>query len=109
MPMREAEQGVVVEQPVGPGRREVLGVAGDRRRVAGLAPVHRHVHHLHLDPAVEHGGVRVALDVGEGVVLAVHGDPLAGPDAGRDPGQEAEHLVAAGCRVSARCASARWR
>ena len=90
--MAEPEQGVVVEQPVGRRRRQVLGVAGDRLGVVGLAAVHRHVQHLHLDPAVEHGGVRVALDVGEGVVLAVHGHPLAGPDAGGDPDEEPERL-----------------
>ena len=36
--------------------------------------------------------MRVALDVGEGVVLAVHGHPLPGADPGGDPHQEAEHL-----------------
>ena len=34
----------------------------------------------------------IALDVGEGVVLAVHGHPLPGPDAGGDPDEEPEHL-----------------
>ena len=81
----ETEQGVVVEQPVHAGRRKVLGVAGDRRGVPRLPPVHRDVEHLHLDPPVEHGGVRVALDVGERVVLAVHRHPLPGPDAGGHP------------------------
>ena len=37
--------------------------------------------------------MRVALDVGEGVVLAVHGHPLPRPDPGGDPHQEPEHLV----------------
>ena len=88
----ETEQRVVVEQPVHAGRREVLGVPGEGRRVARLPAVHRHVEHLHLDPPVEHGGVRVALDVGERVMLAVHRHPLPGPDAGGHPGDEPERL-----------------
>ena len=37
--------------------------------------------------------MRIALDVGEGVVLAVHGDPLARPDPGGHPDDEPEDLV----------------
>ena len=44
----------------------------------------------------QHRGVGIALDVGERVVLAVHGDPLAGPDAGGDPGQDTEREAARG-------------
>ena len=95
------------ERPRGRGRRargrrtagpagsagQVLGVAGHRLGVVRLPPVHRHVLHLHLDPAVQDRGVRVALDVGEGVVLAVHRDPLARADPGRHPDHEPERLV----------------
>jgi hypothetical protein len=91
-PEAEADEGAVVQDPVERGRREVLGVAGQGRGVAGLLAVHLHVEQLHLDPAVQHGGVGVALDVGERVVLAVDGHPLAGADARRDPDQEAERL-----------------
>ena len=50
-----------------------------------------------LHPADELGRVRVALLAGEGVVLAVHGHPLAGLDARRDPGQEPEHPLHGRC------------
>ena len=36
--------------------------------------------------------MRIALDIGEGVVLAVHGDPLTWADAGGDPHQEPKCL-----------------
>ena len=61
----------------------------ERQIVSGNAAVHDHVAELHGRVALEDGGVRVALDVGEGVVLAVDGHPLSRPDAGRDPGEEA--------------------
>ena len=34
--------------------------------------------------------VRIAFDFGEGVMLAMHGDPLARAEAGRDPEAETE-------------------
>ena len=77
------------------GRRvwvQVPGVTAERLCVARLASVQRDVAALHLEPAEQHGGVRVALDVGEGVVLAVYGHPLTWADAGGDPHQEAERL-----------------
>ena len=58
----------------------------------------------------QHGGVRVALDVGEGVVLAVHRDPLAGLDARRDPESGTGTPTSTdGASVTARWESARCR
>ncbi len=91
-PEAETEEGVIVEPPVGSCGRQVLGVAGHGLGVAGLAPVQADVAALHLDPAEQHGGVRVALDVGERVMLAVHGDPLSRADARGDPHEEPKHL-----------------
>ena len=67
---------------------DVLGVAGDASR--GCAPRCGTARRcdLHVDPAEQLRRVRIALDVGEGVVLAVHRHPLAGPDAGGDPDQK---------------------
>ena len=48
--------------------------------VASLAAVQRDVAALHLEPPEQNRGVRVALDVGEGVVLAVDRNPLTGAD-----------------------------
>ena len=46
--------------------------------------------HLHRSPPEQYGRVRIAVDVGEGVVLAVDGGPLARSDAGRDPDEHPE-------------------
>ena len=75
-------------EPVPAVGRQVAGVAGHGGVVVGHLAVHPHVAELHRGPADEDRGVGVALDVGEGVVLAVHRHPLAGPDAGRQPGED---------------------
>jgi hypothetical protein len=93
----QTQHGMIVEPAIGPGDGDVLGVPRQRVRVACLVAVQLHVAHLHSPPAQQHGRMRVARHVGEGMVLAVHGHPLPGPDAGGDPLQEAEHL---GCRPS---------
>jgi len=83
---------VVVEHAVERGRRQVASVPLDRARTFRFLSVHREVEHLHLHPAMKHGGVRVALDVGEGVVLAVDRHPLPWPDACGHPNDKAEHM-----------------
>ena len=89
----EPEQSVVVEPAVRPSGLQVSGVTTERLFVARLASVQGDVAALHLEPAEENGGVRISLDVGVGVVLAVYRDPLTWADAGRDPHQEAKRLA----------------
>ena len=86
----EADEGVVEHVPVPPVGRHVLGVAANRLRVAGLAPVQGGVGELDPDPAEQLGRVRIALHVGVGVVLAVDRHPLPGLDADGDPHDEPE-------------------
>ena len=92
-PEAEADHGVVVEQAVEPGGWQVTGVSLDGARVPCLAAVHRHVHHLHLDPAIQYRGVRITLDIGEGVVFPVDGDPLPRPNPRGHPHHEPEDLL----------------
>jgi hypothetical protein len=92
----EAEEGVVEEEAVPAVGGQVACVAGDLVAVLGHLAVQGHVGELHHGEALTDRRVRIALDVGEGVVLAMDGGPLAGPDAGRDPDHDAEHPRGAG-------------
>ena len=64
---------------------------------------------LHREVPEQDGGVGVALLVGVGVVLAVHRHPLAGADAGGDPGSTRKTAVTRGDRRRALWARARCR
>ena len=89
---REAEERVIVEPAVGAGRLQIPCVSAQRLAVASLAAVEGDIAALDLEPSEQHGRVRVALDVGEGVVLAVHGNPLTWANAGRDPHEQPKCL-----------------
>ena len=84
-PDGQPEERVVEEDAVPRVGREVARVAGDDLLVLGDPAVEGDVAELHCGHAQQDGGVRVALDVGVRVVLAVHGHPLAGTDSGGDP------------------------
>src|SRR5205807_5823599 len=86
---RQADESMVEEHPVPTVGLKVTRVATDGRLVPRDPAVHDHIAELHGGVALEDRGVRIALDVGEGVMLAVHGHPLAGPDTGCYPGQQA--------------------
>ena len=64
---------------------------------------------LHRDPAEQHGRVRVALDVGVRVVLAVHGHPLPGLMPAVIQSTSRKNHARPGRMVIARCASVRCR
>jgi len=103
----EAEHGVVEQHAVPPVGRQVARVPGHHRLVGRRPPVEDHVAQLHVQETEQDGGMGVALLVGVGVVLAVHGHPLAGPDAGGDPCQDPEDDGDAGDRCRALWARAR--
>ena len=88
----EPDEGVIVEPSIGTRGRNVSREAPRRLHVAGLTPIQSDVAALHLEPAEQHRRVRIALDVGVGVVLAVNSDPLPRPDSRRDPHQEPKDL-----------------
>ena len=64
--------------PIPPVGGEVAGIARHGHAVAGDSPVEDDVAELDRGEALEQGRVRITLDVGEGVVLAVDRDPFAG-------------------------------
>lgn len=89
---RQPDEGVIVKPAVAAGGLQITRIPTEGLAIAGFASVQRDVAALHLEPAEQHRGVRIAFDVGEGVMLAVHGDPLSWPDAGRDPHEQPERL-----------------
>ncbi len=92
----QSEERVVEQDPVPSIGWQVPRVARHLLGIVRHLAVERHVRELHADPAEQYGGVGIALDVGEGVVLAVDGDPLARPDADTHPDHEAEEPGQAG-------------
>ncbi|MEY3093462.1 MAG: hypothetical protein RIU67_2245 [Actinomycetota bacterium] len=85
----QAQQRAVEEPPIPTIGREVACIA-KRLHVARRSSVQHDVRQLHPSPSEQHGRMRIALDIGVRVVLAVNGDPLAGLDAGADPHEDAE-------------------
>ena len=53
----------------------------NRLGVLNTLAIHRYVLYLDRLPAMQHRGVRISLDVSEGVMLTVHRDPFFGLDA----------------------------
>jgi hypothetical protein len=88
-----AKRSLGEDPAVPPVLADVLRPAGQRLRVPRLADVVVDVAELDLPEAVDERAVRVLLSVGEGVVLAVDGDPLAAILAGGDPQDDPEEEV----------------
>ena len=86
----EPQKGVVEQQRVPAVGRQVLGIALDGDTVARHPPVEDGVRELHAPEADQCRRMWVALEIREGVVLAVDRHPLAGPDAGHQPDEQPE-------------------
>jgi len=84
-PAAEPEPGPVEQPSVEGVGRQVAGVALDGHAVAGGAPVQGGVGELDPPEAQHQRRVGVVDGVGRRVVATVHGGPLAGLHAGRDP------------------------
>ena len=108
-PDPEAQEAVGEEQPIEPIGPEVGSERLQRFHVARFAHVIRDVEELDAPEAEQPGAVRIALTVGEGVVLAMDRDPLLPALARGQPQHDAEADVRTGCTRSDRCASARCR
>ena len=78
IPMPRPSHGAVEQHPVPAVRRQVAGVTGDLGGVVRDLAVEADVAELDPDPPEQDRGVGIAVDIGVRVVLAVHGDPLAG-------------------------------
>lgn len=85
----EAEKGSIEEPTIPTIGRKIARVAQGVGVSRGLS-IQRHIGQLNSTPAEEHGGMRITLHIGVGVMLAMHGHPLAGLDPGADPDQKAE-------------------
>jgi len=73
------------DQPVQAVLGDVGGEAAQRLRLPGFAGVVVDVEELHAPEAEQPGAVRIALAVGEGVVLAMDRHPLLPALAGGEP------------------------
>ncbi len=92
-PEDAAQRALGEDPPVPPVLPDVLGPARERLGVAGFADVVVHVAELDLPEAVDERAVRILLGVGESVVLAVNGDPLAAVLARGDPQDDPEEEI----------------
>src|SRR3990167_1984350 len=90
---KKQTQGPVVEEPaIKQVRLEITRVLGDDSGVvAERFQVMENVAQLDAPKSFEFRAVGISLLVREGMVLAVHGNPLPGRDAGGDPENESEH------------------
>ena len=105
----QSEERVVEQDAVPPIGGQIARVPRHLLGIVRHLAVERHVRELHADPTEQCGGVGIALDVGEGVVLAMDGDPLAGPDATLIQITRRKNQARPGRIVIARWARVRWR
>ena len=87
---RESQQAVLKERALRPVVRDVARVPLDDGGVLRFLEVKEHVAELNRPETRQTRAVRIAFFVGEGVVLAMDGDPLLRGQAGRQPQREPE-------------------
>jgi hypothetical protein len=92
----EAEEAVGEEQAIEPVGPKIRRKGLQRFRVARRAHVVRDVEELHAPEAEQVRAVRVALAIGEGVVLAMDGHPLLPALSRRQPQHDAKGQVGQG-------------
>ena len=85
---RQTDEGTIEQPSVPTVGREILRVLGHEFDVARRPSIESDVRPLHTPPAEKNRGVRIAFDIGVGVMLAMDGDPLTRSDSRRDPDEQ---------------------